>query len=289
MKKAFAILLTLILALGCMSALGEQPAASEAVYTWEGMTFALTEVTEDIGEWKSQLKPADGKWAMAVFKITDGEMEVKALEERMVDQGSVLLSGAPARTLAAQGIRIGEDSKVYAVGSVNVFFDVPAELEVAQAEISVEAEDNGAPVTDSAVHITTASGAELMLTPIEAEAFAAQDDGVIVHTRVGTTVHNSGSQFLAGSGLGLGNMRNTRQYDMPRVTFTYESALDFDATADAIGEIGETAALTLNGALVPVQVAWITQDMACFIFDCGELPSGIPAFSVEEGALVITE
>lgn len=137
------------------------------------------------------------------------------------------------------------------------------------------------------VQLTAPSGVELTLTHVSADDFKAQDDGVIVNTRIGTTVHKSGSQFTEGSGLSLSNMRNTEQYEMPMVAFTYEATGDGDP-ADAIGEIGKTATLTIDGNDYIVDVAWITDKMGCFIFNCDEIPETDALFTVEDGSLRIT-
>lgn len=137
------------------------------------------------------------------------------------------------------------------------------------------------------VQLTAPSGMELTLTHVSADDFKAQDDGVIVNTRIGTTVHKSGSQFTEGSGLSLGNMRDTEQYEMPMVAFTYQADGDGDP-ADAIGEIGETATLTIDGNDYSVDVAWITDQMGCFIFNCDEIPETEALFTVEDGSLRIT-
>ena len=84
------------------------------------------------------------------------------------------------------------------------------------------------------VELTAPSGNKISLTHVSADDFKAQDDGVIVNTRIGTTVHKSGSEFTEGSGLSLTNMRNTEQYEMPMVAFTYEVDGDGDP-ADVIG------------------------------------------------------
>ena len=260
------------------------------------MTFELTELSEELTTWeKPQSSPA-GKWLKVIFTITDGEMEMGVLEDHIYGEEGIRLNGADPAVISAVGVRITDDMKAVAMGTFNVIFDVPKDLDPADASVTVggkaavpaaaggeEAED----AADGTVKIVTASGAELKLTPLSAEAFAEQDDGVIVNTRIGTTVHNSGSQFLAGSGMKLKNMRNTVQYKEPRTVFAYETALDLQEAADAIGEIGETAALMLDGTEIPVQVAWITKDMACFIFDCDALPDSVPVFRVQDGALQI--
>ncbi len=139
----------------------------------------------------------------------------------------------------------------------------------------------------ASVELTTPSGVKLTLTHVSADDFKAQDDGVIVNTRIGTTVHKSGSQFTEGSGLSLSNMRNTEQYEKPMVAFTYEVDGGGDP-ADAIGEIGETTKLIIDGNDYSVDVAWITDEMGCFIFDCDEIPETDALFIVEDGSLRIT-
>jgi len=139
----------------------------------------------------------------------------------------------------------------------------------------------------ASVELTAPSGIKLTLTHVSADDFKAQDDGVIVNTRIGTTVHKSGSQFTEGSGLSLGNMRNTEQYEMPMVAFTYEADGDGDP-ADAIGEIGEKTTLTIDGNDYSVDVAWITDEMGCFIFNCDEIPETDAVFTVENDSLRIT-
>ena len=138
---------------------------------------------------------------------------------------------------------------------------------------------------DAPAVLTAEDGSAITLTPIDAEQFKQQGDTVIVHTRIGDTAHNSGAIFKAGSGLRLSHMRETMQYTMPMVAFTFESSMDFDTTADAIGAIGEKAVLTLEGQTFTAQLAWITEDMACFIFDCPEFAQGLMHFSVQDNIL----
>lgn len=141
--------------------------------------------------------------------------------------------------------------------------------------------------TDS-VTLTTAEGETIVLTMLAGDALAAQADDIIVHTRVGTTIHHSGSQFIAGSALKLTHMAGTKQYGMPKAVFGYESGLELEALADALGQIAQTTVLSLNGESYPVQVAWITAEMACFIFDCPELGDAPLGFVDTEDGLIIT-
>ena len=39
--------------------------------------------------------------------------------------------------LTAQGVRISEEMKALAVGTINVFFDMPADLDISQAAVNI--------------------------------------------------------------------------------------------------------------------------------------------------------
>ena len=116
---------------------GAAEEAPAGAYTWGDMTFELTEITEDLGEWGSQIGTPEGKWVMAVFTVTAGEMELSELEAKAVTGEGVLLDGTAAGALTAQGVRVSDDMKAYAMGVINVFFDVPADLDITQAELTV--------------------------------------------------------------------------------------------------------------------------------------------------------
>ena len=126
------ILLALLLALPALAT-----EADTDTYTWDSVTFELTSVTEDLGDWGSQLISPEGKWVMVVLTITDGEIEISALEDRIINNGAVTLDGMTAKTLTAQGVRISEEMTAMAMGIINVFFDVPADLDTAQATVNI--------------------------------------------------------------------------------------------------------------------------------------------------------
>ena len=190
----------------------------------------------------------------------------------------VLLSGC--------GSAAAEQSAASASAKEEIAEPVQEETAVQEEPAEPEVTEEPAPEPTVTVQLTAPSGMELTLTHISADDFKAQDDGVIVNTRIGDTEHISGSVFTAGSGLSLSNMRNTKQFELPMVAFTYEASGEGDP-ADAIGEIGEAAVLTLDGTDYPVQVAWITDTMGCFIFDCGEIPETDAVFLIQDGTLRI--
>ena len=273
---------------------GNKKELTGKMFIWEEASFEFTEITTDMGEWASQLKSPNGKWVRVIFNIKDSKIEVKRLNELITSDNNIRLDDYSPVTYSERGIAI-EGDKAYAVGEIDVFFDVDATLELEKTNLYVieqieAAQDTSAGNVEAStgpIHITLASGNEVILTPISGGAFAEQEDNVIVNTRIGDTVHNSGSQFWAGSALRLSSMRDTKQYVMPKAVFTYESAMDSEAVIDAIGEIGGTAALILDGNNYPVNVAWITENMACFIFDCGGTIADIPAFGIKDGSLQI--
>lgn len=136
---------------------------------------------------------------------------------------------------------------------------------------------------------TTAAGGAVTLRLMESTAFAGQPDDTLVFTRVGTTKSKGGSEFWAGSSLQLAHMRNTYQYEMPMVVFGYESSLKWDELADALDGIAKKTVLALDGADYPVSVAWITENMACFIFDCPDLNDMKLGFVVNDNGLQILQ
>ena len=154
MKKLLVIMLclSLLLTVGCAAKteIAEDPAtvdeaaapaeeapaaAAKESYKWDDMRFELQEITEDLGTWGSQLVTPKGKYVMVVFKITDGKMECGRLEDLVMNQGILLKEYEPA-TVVAQGVAI-EDNKAVAVGTIHVFFDVPADMEPKETDVRV--------------------------------------------------------------------------------------------------------------------------------------------------------
>ena len=169
--------------------------------------------------------------------------------------------------------------------SEDVESDAAAESnETTDAEVPEEA--SGPTLSEGPVQVAASDGTEITLTPASAADFLSLDDNTMMKTRIGTTVFKSGSQALAGSSMSLGTMKATETIEKPLVAFTYDG-ISGDEAADAIGEIGGAAVLTLDGTDYPVQVAWISDSMACFFFGCDSLPDSVPLFGVQDGRLYI--
>jgi hypothetical protein len=147
--------------------------------------------------------------------------------------------------------------------------------------------DAAGAVSDNVTLTTT--GGTVTLKLLESTAFAGQPDSTVVYTRLGTTKSKGGSEFWAGSSLKLSHMRNTYQYEMPMVVFGYESSLKFDELTDALDGIAQKSVLTLAGSDYPVSVVWITENMACFIFDCPDLNDMKLGFVVNDNGLQILQ
>ena len=158
----------------------------------------------------------------------------------------------------------------------------PTPVPAAAAEDTITAGENGT------VRLEMAEGTTLTITPVEAGEFWKQSDKTSVRTRLGDTNLNSGATATAGSSLMLSTMKNTRQYSMPMAAFTWEGELSGDEAAGAVSKIGRSTVLALDGKTWSPKVAWITDEMGCFLFDCPDLPEGIPAFTVKEGKLTIS-
>ena len=283
MKRMITLLTALLLTALCGTGLPE----GKGKYTWKGHTIEVTHIENFKHLSPKTLK--DNEYTVAVsIAVEESLWKDEEMQSAFYREAALLDPQGTAYSPQLSGT--GADEPLWAF-----FFCVPKT--VALEELSFTPGENGEKVNETAGQagqpadgpavLTAEDGSALTLTPADAESFRAQADKEIVHTRIGDTAHNSDSVFKAGSALGLSNMRNTKQYAMPMVAFTYESPSDFDKTADAIGAIGEKAALTLDGKTYTAQVAWITKGMACFIFDCPELPSGAVHFTVKDNTLFI--
>lgn len=277
MKKITALLIALMLTTVCLNAAF---AIEKGDYHWRDYTVEVSQVEKN-----PMFVPANmgaDEYAITVYITID---EVLWKDDAIWDAmyADARLADTQGGSYAPQAGGMGTDKPFFSFS-----FCIPKTVDADALTFSLEASGG---IDDAAqsgpVEITTAAGDTLILTPLENGAFLKQSEKVTVHTRLGTTVHNSGSQFTAGSGLSLSTMKNTKQFDMPMVAFAYETKLDFDKAADAIGRIGAKATLTMDGTEYPPKVVWITEDMASFIFDCPEQPSGTPRFTVNDGRLVI--
>lgn len=116
---------------------------TEKEFVWDDGSFKFKELTSDLGAWKTQLVAPKGKWVIAVFSIIDGKIECGRLEELILTEGGIKLDDYLPKTISEQGISIGDDMEVYAVGTINVFFDVDKDYDIANAKIYVNADATG--------------------------------------------------------------------------------------------------------------------------------------------------
>lgn len=197
----------------------------------------------------------------------------------------------------------GSDSTASSDDDSEMLEDVQAIAEAEQAATNIQAAEQTANAQDvqadeqtaqekagdGSVQFTLSSGEMITLKPAEPAAFKEQDDNVLVFTRIGTTVFKNGSELWAGSSaIPLSMMRNTETIEKPMISFSYEFSKNGEELAeDAIEEAGQNAVLSVGGEEYPVLVTWITKDLACFFFECDELPASLPVFSVSDGKLRI--
>ena len=138
------------------------------------------------------------------------------------------------------------------------------------------------------VRLEMGSGTIFTITPADASAFWKQGDKVSVRTRIGDTNLNNGATATPGSSLLLSTMKNTKQYSMPMAAFSWKGDLSGEEAAGAVAKIGRSTVLLMDGKSYSPRVAWSTDVMGCFIFDCPELPEQTPVFKVQDQKLVIS-
>ncbi len=279
LKPFLALLLATLLAItGCAAALADEP-----VYTWREHPVKVT------GKLKIPM-PVPGKdgYTMQLELTVEKSLwKDEPLRAQLI--ADTLLTDSQGRLYAPVLSGVGEKKPM-----LTFFFAVPDDvpLEELSLQFATQVGSGSRAATEAAsgstaIALTTAAGVTITLTPLATGAFQAQGDKVPVYTRIGSTSHRGGSEFWAGSRMQLATMRETFQYDKPMVAFAYQCTLDTDKAADAIGVIGEACSLKLDGTTYSPSLAWITAEMACFIFDSPALPEGTPRFSLEGGALVI--
>ena len=117
----------------------EAPAA-QTEYDWGEVKVTVTDVTEDVGMWSSTLSPASGKWVMVVLTISYGKMETGKLSDMILVDNLVTLKGVESGTLSQQGIEIVDD-QAYAVGNINLFYDMPTDYVPNIADVEVKTPD----------------------------------------------------------------------------------------------------------------------------------------------------
>lgn len=283
MKRAFALLTALLLMALCGAGLTEV----KGKYIWQGHPIEVTHIEKFTQFAPKNIKKNEYTVAISM-DVEESIWKDEAVQSAFYKEAALV--DAQGSMYSPQVSGKGANEPLWAF-----FFCIPKT--VALEELSFSPGKNGEKVKDageqaeqsadgSAV-LTAEDGSIVTLTPASVEQFKKQADQEIVHTRIGNTHHKSGSVFWPRSALELSSMCNTKQYDMPMVVFTHKSSLGLDKAADAIGAIGEKAALTFEGKTYTAKVAWITKKMGCFIFDCPDLPDGTMHFSVKDNALVI--
>lgn len=279
MKPFLAILLAALLTItACTAALAADPE-----YDWQGHPVKVTGKLQI----PMPVPGTDGYTVQLELTVEKSLWKDEALRTALI--ADALLADAQGLCYSPVLSGVGEKKP-----QLTFFFAIPTEVTLEELTLRFASQASSAPTAapdaaggSPAVELTTADGVAITLTPLATGAFQAQSDKVPVSTRIGNTSHRGGSIFWPGSRMQLETMRESYQYTKPMVAFAYQCALDTEKAADAIGAIGEACALKLDRATYSPVLAWITDEMACFIFECPDLPEGTPSFTVENGALVI--
>ncbi len=240
-----------------------------------------------------------GKWAEAVFQIVTGQPEASVILEDAKDR--VRLNDLKADQAEARGIQIVDKDGsmvVAAVGTINLFFDVPEETDLLQVILTADGK-----TVDTAVAaenqpagngtFITESGMEIELIPVEAAIFWEQEGSFNVKTRIGETKLPDGlplpsSTVLPGSQIPFGMIKSSDQASMPMIVLSYSTEADADTVADEVEQMGQRIVLRIGAEDETPQSAWITDQYICLIFEREEeLPEGLPTLSEEDGQLLI--
>lgn len=277
MKRLLALCLTLALLASCTAAL----AIEKTDYQWGDTLLSLTGVDDN-----PMIQPAnmasDEYAVMLTFQVTEALWKDEALQKTLYAE-AVLVDGN-ANVYQAQASASGSDNPL-----LLYFYCIPEDVKLDDLTLRIgEAKDDGAAAAAvEGPFEVTADETTYTLTPTDAETFRAQDDKTRVMTRLGTTVHNGGSQFLAGSSMMMGTMRSTKQYDMATVAFAYEGNDDTEAAADQLASIAGSCVLVQDGTEYKARVAWITPKMFCVFFACDPLPEGVPTVLYDGAQITI--
>ena len=276
MKRLLALCLALALLVTCTAAL----AIEKTDYQWGEYLLSLTGVDDD-----PMIKPAnmakDEYAVMVTFQVAEALWKDEALQKTLYTEA--VLVDASAKVYQAQASARGTESPL-----LLYFYCIPEGVKLDDLTLRLgEAKDGAAAAAMEGPFEVTVDETTYTLTPTDAETFRAQDDKTRVMTRLGTTVHNGGSQFLAGSSMMMGTMRSTKQYDMATVAFAYEGNDDTEAAADQLAGIAGSCVLVQDGTEYKARVAWITPKMFCVFFACDPLPGGVPTVLYDGAQITI--
>ena len=140
------------------------------------------------------------------------------------------------------------------------------------------------------LEILLEEGQKITLWPIDNKIFQELEDGIIIHTRLGNTVHHGGSVFTAGSAMRMQNMKNTQQFGSPMAAFAYTPTEDMEEGLNLLEKLAEKTILRVGEKEIKPEVLWLTEDKGCFIFSLMDLSTfdTLPAFAQEGDQLIIT-
>lgn len=112
-------------------------AAANVTFSWQGVELSLDKITDEV-ELQPGFKAPAGKYVLAVLSIQSGKIDFAAFQDDY-KQACALECGsdsyAPA-SLEAKGVEIDGD-KAYAVGTLNFYFDLPAETDISGAVFTI--------------------------------------------------------------------------------------------------------------------------------------------------------
>lgn len=233
---------------------GDMDEADGKIFTWGDVSFKLTDLTYDLGDWESDMDEVEGQWAMAVFTITDGKIDFNKMSELIVNQGGIKLGEYLSKNIAAKGVEIDiETKKSTVVGTIHVFFDVAKDYKLDRANIYVdesltvsaeEAPDEGG-VEITPEEIQTIDGIS-----VESAVIARPVEGKMIYSPSGTSAYFAVDGMLkARTAIHLGyDATGVLNYDL---SLSLDSAQDIKAEVRVFKDGKELASYSEEGLALP--------------------------------------
>lgn len=109
------------------------PTPTPAIYSWGGATLAFQEMTDEADPGPGISAPS-GKYVLVVLAVEEGKLDFTSVESEYEQRFALDCGGETYAPVAmeSKGVEIDGD-KAYGVGTVNFYFDVPADTDVSGA------------------------------------------------------------------------------------------------------------------------------------------------------------
>jgi hypothetical protein len=292
---------------------------SVAALAQQGTDAPLAGLTVTSGDWILRFtRITDDKGAISKretkdFKLKAGKgkklvwlaMDVLASGGRLnIDDLDVKFTGKDGAeyeySMSSYQVKFSGTVESAVIEKLDLFVEVPKALTFDDLTLRVLAaghQEYVCPLAEAAAAVKaanpepldTVTSGDLTLTMKEPGSFEKLKGNPSVSTRLGDTHLLGGATAWPGSSLLMDTMKNTQEYGMLLVPFSYKvgKKLGKDAVADLLGELGGATPLEYDGQKVAAKTVWITDKLCAFVYDLSAL-KGVPLSFYQNGdALMI--